>query len=268
MSEADIVRISYDENSEREWNRLAGFRFEFEITKRYLRKYLKGRRILDIGGGPGRYSLYLAALGYDVTLVDLSEKCVNLAKEKAAELGLQIDAFACDARELSKLSLGRFDSILLMGPLYHLFSEDDRGKCVREAAKYLEKDGVLFASFISLPAGLNYYLANCPSEIIHETALDYFDCLEAGRAWAGRAFTDAVFVPASDIEPFFAELGFSKLALFGQEGVAGVALPDIESASEEVRQKYLEISLQLCEKEQYFTYSHHLMYVGTRKAIG
>ena len=63
MSEVDIVEKFYDDNIEMEWNRLNGFKFEFEITKIMLKKYMNKGTVLDIGGGPGRYSLYLASMG-------------------------------------------------------------------------------------------------------------------------------------------------------------------------------------------------------------
>ena len=47
----------YDTAVEAEWNRIAG-KPEFILTCRYIDRYVKpGDRILDVGGGPGRYSL-------------------------------------------------------------------------------------------------------------------------------------------------------------------------------------------------------------------
>jgi SAM-dependent methyltransferase len=264
MDEVKIVKAWYDENSESEWNRLEGFRFEFEITKVMLHRHMKPGKILDIGGGAGRYSIYLASLGYDVTLVDLSDSNVALAKKKAQELNLNIKAYQADARDLSTIHLEQYDTVLVMGPLYHLFSEDDRKKCVLEAKKYLKDDGVLFASFISLHAGYLYYLSECPEKILEESALDYFDCMEQGKSWSGDAFTEGIFIEVDEIEPFFAQLGFLKITLFGQEGVTGPRLSTIESSSDEVKDYYLKLSLKLCEKKKYFPYSHHMMYVGKK----
>ena len=115
--DVDIVKENCDNNANAEWERLEGFHFEFEIAKHYLKKYLRGKTVLDIGGGPGRYSVYLAKLGYDVTLVDLSEGNVALAKEKFREHGVNVKAYVCDARDLSPLRLGKFDNVRLMGPL-------------------------------------------------------------------------------------------------------------------------------------------------------
>lgn len=138
-TDVEIVRENYNKNAQLEWERLEGFHFEFEITKHYLKKYLRGKTVLDIGGGPGRYSVWLAQQGYDVTLVDLSESNIKLAKQKFKEFGVQAKAYVCDARDLSGLDLSTFDNVLIMGPLYHLSDVEDRKKCVLEAKKHLAK---------------------------------------------------------------------------------------------------------------------------------
>ncbi len=260
--EIEAVRKNYDLNAQKEWERLGGFSFEFEIAKRYLKKFMRGKTVLDIGGGPGRYSVYLAELGYDVTLVDLSEGNVELAKRKFREYGVKAEAYVCDARDLSALGLGKFDNVLLMGPLYHLSAVSDREKCVEEAKKHLADDGVLFASFITITAGYNYYLDTAPENLIDEPALDLFDRMAKDESWSGQAFTQATFINSVEVLPFFERLGFEKLALLGQEGLAGPRLTAIESASKKVREKYLEISLKVCENPQYYAYSDHLLYVG------
>ncbi len=262
MDEAVIVKKAYDDAPEREWNRLEGFRFEFEITKRKMEKNLKKGSVLDIGGGPGRYSVWLAQQGFDVTLVDLSGGNVAFAKQKAEELGLSIKAYQCDARDLSSLDLGKFDNVLLMGPLYHLFKESDRKKCVEQARLHLKDGCPLFASFISITGGLNYYLDECPEEIIHEKAMDLFDRMEQDQTWSGSAFTEATFINNLEILPFFEGLGFEKLCLFGQEGITATRLSYLEQTGEEVRRFYLDLSLRLCENPQYFPYSTHMMYIG------
>mgnify|MGYP002763614035 FL=1 len=46
-------------------------RLEFLTTDRYVQRYLKpGCKILEVGAGTGRYSLYYAGLGYDVTAIE------------------------------------------------------------------------------------------------------------------------------------------------------------------------------------------------------
>lgn len=60
----NIVKNYYDSDVLMEWNRLEEHPYEFELTVRMMNRYIKpGDSILDIGGGPGRYSLYFARQG-------------------------------------------------------------------------------------------------------------------------------------------------------------------------------------------------------------
>ncbi len=262
MDHTKTIMEYYDSDPEKEWNRLEGFRFEFEITKVMLERHMRPGSVLDIGGGTGRYSIYLASLGYDVTMVDLSQENVDFALRKAKESGLTIKAYQGDARDLSKLHLEEYDNILLMGPLYHLNLEEDRAKCVKEAKKHLKEDGVLFASFISLTGGINYYLSECPLEMIYETEIGLFDCMEMDKSWYGPAFTYATFIEPDEIEPFFEKSGFKKITVFAQEGITAPRLKDLEAADMDVKKFYLDLSLRLCEKPKYFAYTAHIMYIG------
>lgn len=77
-----------------EWSRLERHRIEFEITKKVLDEFIADKsKVLDVGGGPGRYSIYLAQKGHDVTLLDLSGNLVMQAAENAAKAGATISRF-------------------------------------------------------------------------------------------------------------------------------------------------------------------------------
>jgi len=148
-STVEQVKTYYDENTQKEWERLETHPFEFIFTTYMMEKYIRpGQRILDIGGGPGRYAIHFSGQGCDVTLVDLSEGNVRQAQEKAAERGVKLTAYAKNCLELETLELGMFDHVFLMGPLYHLISEQDRAKAVELALRFLKPGGVFYCSFI------------------------------------------------------------------------------------------------------------------------
>ena len=88
----DRVRSYYDASPEREWERLERHRIEFAISLRTLLEHLPPApaRILDIGGGPGRYALALAQLGYHVTLLDLSQSNLAFARQKSAQQSITL----------------------------------------------------------------------------------------------------------------------------------------------------------------------------------
>lgn len=59
-----------------------------------------GRRALDVGTGTGQLAMYLAAGGFDVTAVDLSESMISHARRNASSRGLDIDFRTGDAESL------------------------------------------------------------------------------------------------------------------------------------------------------------------------
>jgi SAM-dependent methyltransferase len=88
--------------------------------------------IADIGGGSGRYALWLAEHGYQVYHRDLVELHVQqLLDELARHPGLAIDTTSGDARQLG-LPDASMDALLLLGPLYHLPRHRDRVQALTE----------------------------------------------------------------------------------------------------------------------------------------
>ena len=193
MENVEIVRDFYDQEVLHEWERIAG-RPEFLLTCRFLDRYIRpGDRVLDIGGGPGRYSLYLARKGCEVTLLDLSPENVRFAGEEAGRQGLSLTALSGDARFAGELVRGPFDHVLLMGPLYHLLEESDREQAVRAALGLLKPGGLFYASFINLFADVIYYMSRMPEGIGGSYQDGIPALLLAEKGFSGPAFTKAYF---------------------------------------------------------------------------
>jgi S-adenosylmethionine-dependent methyltransferase len=106
----DLVRGYYDKRADEEWQRHDRHRMEFAVSKRLLSDYLPPRgRVLDCGGGPGRYAIWLASQGYEVTLFDLSRACLDRARAEAGLLGVPLQYELGTATDLSRFSDASFD---------------------------------------------------------------------------------------------------------------------------------------------------------------
>lgn len=120
----DVVKGYYDDMAERELLRLtnAYSQIEYRTTLYLIDKYFsKGGKILDIGSGPLRYSLALLEKGFQVSLLDLSQNELDIAKKRILEKGYQAEGYYCQsAMDLSCFQDQYFDGILVMGPMYHL----------------------------------------------------------------------------------------------------------------------------------------------------
>ena len=259
-----IVRDFYDASVEVEWERIVN-KPEFLLTCRMLDRYIKsGDKVLDIGGGPGRYSVYLAENGCDVTLFDLSPENVNHASKYAEAHGLSVRAICGDAREVNSLIDEQFDHILLMGPLYHLLDEPDRIKAVDSALGLLKTGGLLFAAFISMSGGLVFGLREAPEQIAEPYEERFLVPLVSGESFSGAAFTQAFFINQHEVIPFMSRFPLKKLHLFGQESVLAPNVHTFMEQPPEIKKALLDLAEKLCEKEEYLSWSEHLMYVGRK----
>ncbi|GFN37005.1 hypothetical protein TXYLGN1_27920 [Tepidimicrobium xylanilyticum] len=101
----------------------------------------------------------MAEKGHKVTLLDLSRRNIEVAKEKSAERGILLEDYVHgNALELEEYEPEKYDVILLMGPLYQLIDEKDRKAAIEGALRLLKPNGIIFASFISNYAPIQDYL--------------------------------------------------------------------------------------------------------------
>ena len=116
------VRDFYNRYGEREWQRLdvdAYSRITFILHMDFIKSHLhEGIKMLDAGCGAGRYSVEFARMGCDVTLFDISNEQLRIAKSKLAERGLerQISGYIQgDIRDLSAFPDQSFDVAVCYG---------------------------------------------------------------------------------------------------------------------------------------------------------
>lgn len=100
--------------------------------------------IYDVGGGTGRYASWLADRGHVVHLLDPVPEHIDTAAKDA--LGLKSMTVG-DARALPWPDTS-CDTVLLMGPLYHLLRREDRLDALREAKRVTKVGGIIFGIII------------------------------------------------------------------------------------------------------------------------
>ncbi|GAB7013166.1 hypothetical protein JCM18549_14370 [Halolamina salina] len=160
MPEEFTPEAYYDEYGEREWDRLDRDLYgelEHDETWNYLDRHLpESGRVLDAGGGAGRYSVELADRGYEVTLVDRSSEQVALARENAAEHGVAdaVTARTGDVRDLDA-EADSFDATLCLGgPLSHVLDAGERETAAAELQRVTDPGGPVFVSVMGRLAAL------------------------------------------------------------------------------------------------------------------
>ena len=259
------IKQFYDENTQYEWERLDRHPFEFAITTRMMDRYIKaGDSILDIGGGPGRYSLHFLQKGNPVTLVDLSDGNVNFAMKEAQWQGLALQAHVCDALNVRDHIPGLYDHVFLMGPLYHLLTEEDRSRSVEAALSMLKPDGILYVSFLLMFSGVIYMLRQAPELILDPNEQVWLDAVRSEISWGGDAFTKAFFINQDEILPFLKQFPIEILHFFGQEGITSANNDYLLSQPLNVQTAWVDLSIKLCEIPKYISHSEHVMVIARK----
>lgn len=180
------VERYFDELGEREWDRLEAdqrSRVSLEIHKRFLRRWVVPEtRVLEIGAGPGRFTIELARMGCRVVVSDISSVQLELNKRYVSNAGLS-DRVECwrrlDVRDLSELATGTFDAVVAYGgPLSYVFEDAPRG--LAECLRVVTPGGPVVASVMSLPGSARCFLASFPATI-RSVGLETFErFLEVG----------------------------------------------------------------------------------------
>ena len=169
----------YDEYGEREWARLdpsapAMDRVNFATHRALLREFVReGDRVLEVGAGPGRFTLELARLGARVVVADISPRQLELNREKVGAEGLegQVEArHIVDVVDLSKFDDASFDAAVCYGgPISYVFER--AADAVSELLRVTRPQGHVLLSVMSRLGSTQRYLP-AVFELVEEFGLE------------------------------------------------------------------------------------------------
>jgi SAM-dependent methyltransferase len=222
--------------------------------------------VLDVGGGAGAYSFWLADLGYTVHLVDATPRLIAEAQRRAVG-ELLASSRVGDARAL-EFPDGHADVVLLLGPLYHLTTAADRAKALAEASRVLKPGGWLFGAVISRWASALDGLARDLLQDSRFAAIVQRDLQDGQhRNPTDRLdfFTTAYFHTPSDALMETAAAGFANPRIFAIEG-PGWLFPDVQERMSDPRRRadLLLVAGMLESEPSLIGVSAHLLVVAQK----
>jgi ubiquinone/menaquinone biosynthesis C-methylase UbiE len=246
------------------------FRLEFARTKEILTRVLPPppAAVVDVGGAAGTYSAWLAGRGYEVHLVDVSARLVEIARQQNRALDRAIASLSvADARQLPQHDASAA-AVLVMGPLYHLTDASDRRKALLEAWRVLVPGGRLVVAAVSRYAsaldGLSRGLAVDP-EFVRMRDRDLQDGQHRNVAGRIDYFTTAYFHRPEDLRQEVEAAGFVDVEVLGVEG-PGWMLPDFDTrwADAALRADMLNVARAVEAEPSIVGASAHLLSVGSK----
>ena len=220
------VRHYYDAYDE--WGRLAApaGQFEFSRTMYLLNQHLPANsRVLDLGGGPGRYAIALARRNHRVVLADISPVQLDTAKRKirATELPAALESIdEVDATDLHRYSDESFDAVIALGPFYHLTTEQQRITAAAEIARVTRPGGLVYVAFMPPLVGVTGLIDRVVADEQQVAPDAYQKALVEGRFEnrTNRGFQAGWYGRPEQVEAVFGDAGYERLDLVSVRGIA------------------------------------------------
>jgi ubiquinone/menaquinone biosynthesis C-methylase UbiE len=158
------IRAHFDQFGDGEWDRMtksARMRVAFELHLRMLRRFINpGARVLEIGAGPGRFTISLAKMGAKIVVSDVSPVQLELNETKVTQAGHAAAVESrqvLDVRDLSALPDESFDTTVAYGgPLSYAFEAAPRA--LAECLRVTKQGGVVLASVMTILGSMRYAL--------------------------------------------------------------------------------------------------------------
>jgi len=229
---------------------------EFLTTMRYIEQYLSpGVRIIEIGAGTGRYSRTLADMGYKVDAVELISSNIDEFRKKIThEQDISItQANACD---LTMFRDNCFDITLLLGPLYHLYTNEDKTQALSEALRVTKPGGIVFAAYCLSDASIvvggfgrgRFNVKEFVEKgIINPNTFDTSSCPEL------------IFelVRKEDIDKLMAPFAVERLHYVGTDMMTHWIRESVDTMDDETYALFLRYHFAVCERADMVGASHH-----------
>ncbi len=256
MDKNEILKNYYSRHNEdgRLLSRLGNV--EFLTTVSYIEKYLKKcDKIIEIGAGTGRYSHYFARQGYEVDAIELIDCNIEVFNENT-QPGENITVTQGDAVDLKGIESEKYDITLLLGPMYHLFEENDERAALSEALRVTKKGGVVFAAYVlNEMTVMNYMFAknNIETDEMREHIRKHgFIC--------GKIIEKVLAIyRIEDVDKLMSGLNVEMLHRVGTDMFSGMIRPMLDSMSDEAYKYYVDYIFSICERPDMIGLSGHLL---------
>ncbi len=243
----------YDEEGRLANNRVG--RVEYLTTRRYLDPLLtKDCKIAEIGAATGRYSVTLAKEGYDVTAVELVQHNLDILRSKL-DGSENIKTYQGNALDLSMLADNAFDVTLLLGPMYHLYSEEEKIKALKEAVRITKTGGYILVAYCMNEATVIQYVFGCNKlkELMDFNMLtDDWKCVSEPKDLFEMVRTE-------DIERINSAVSVQREKLVAADGASRYIREYLEEMDEETFEKWLSYHFATCERQDLIGATNHAL---------
>ena len=231
---------------------------EYLTTMKYIHECIENidaHKILEVGAGTGRYSVSLAKEGYIVTAVELVAHNLDILKSKL-DGNEPITSIQGNALDLKMLPDNSFDITMLLGPMYHLYTIEDKVKALKEAVRVTKPGGYILVAYCMNEATIiqdGFLRGYLLQDFIEKDLLT--------NDWHCKSEPKEVFelVRTEDIELLNAKLPVDRIKFIATDGATHYMSEIIDKMDEYTFNKWMEYHFATCERQDLIGASNHTL---------
>ena len=230
---------------------------EYLTTMKYIHEYLKGRtdaRILEVGAGTGRYSIPLAKERNRVMAVELVEHNIDILKSKLDGSEI-IDVMQGNALDLACFDDNTFDMTLVLGPMYHLYTKDDKLKALSEAVRVTKQGGIIFVAYCMNEACIIQYA------FMHGHLKEVLEKDMTAPDWHCISEPKDIFsmVRTEEIDELDSAVNAERIKLIASDGMTNYMRECIDEMDDDTFEKWMDYHFSICERQDMIGVSNHTL---------
>jgi len=217
--------------------------------------------IVDLGCGTGKYGLRIAKSGYTVTLSDLSHGMLEVARRKAAEMGLteRTNFIQADIGDLKELPRAHFALAIAQGDVLSFAEEPARA--LKEVRKILRPGGVIVASVDQAYAAILHYAEKEDLEGLEKLLM------RGEMEWLANDPSERFPVhtfTAENLRSMLEKAGLEVLDIFGKTVLPFKKL-EAQFQDPQATERIMALEKKLCRKASALGMASHLQFAAKLK---
>lgn len=230
---------------------------EYLTTMKYIKECLEGivnPSILEVGAGTGRYSVTLTKAGFRVTAVELIKRNLEILRSKL-EGTEPITAIQGNALDLSVFPEATFNLTMVLGPMYHLYTKEEKLKALSEAVRVTKPGGyILVAYCMNEPTVIQYVFGlNHLHEVMGLNMLTSdWHCISEPKDLFEMVRTEEI----ADLD---SAVPVKRIKLVATDGATNYKREYIDAMDDETFDKWMDYHFTICERQDLIGASHHTL---------
>ena len=240
-------------------------RIEFVTTTRVLDEIIDTKsKILDCAAGTGIYAFWFADKGHDVTATDITPRHIDIINRTLTNKNYHMNTSVLDATDMSCFADDLFDIVLNMGPFYHLITEEQREKCMKECLRVLRKGGLLVTAYIPRYYVFQYIATSNEKYLDEHLAKQLIETGVLKHDDEKCFWTDTYYSSKDEMESIYRRYGLKIVDHFAQDGLAPLLSQKVDKWDENQFKTWCDYHYSVCREQSVLGASNHVIIIGRK----